>query len=44
MVKEQYNQQSKVIRWEGADSKPIPTEQGLAQGAHNCLVIKAFVT
>ena len=35
MISEQYRQQSKVIRWEGNDSKPIITEQGLSQGAHN---------
>ena len=35
MTIEQYNEQSKVIRWNGVDSLPIISEQGVAQGAHN---------
>ena len=35
MVHEQYRSQSKIIRWNGVDSKPIIAEQGVAQGAHN---------
>ena len=35
MIQEQYRNQSKVIRWEGRDSSPITTQQGLSQGAHN---------